>query len=211
MAVSYSIENIPKLEGTTLIASDVSGSMEEPISKNSTVERWDIGIVLGMMAHKFCDRSITGIFGTEWKPVSLAKYSTGLLANSMKLRSISRDVGWSTNGYKIIDYLIETNTPIDRIMIFTDCQMWDRMWDSSEYGRDQYHSFAESFVKYQHKYPNVKLYCFDLSSYGDIMIPQSTKNVCLIGGWSDKVFDFVQAFENNEKNSVIQLIKAIKP
>lgn len=203
MAVSYSIENVPKLEGTTLIASDVSGSMETSISKNSTVQRWDIGIVLGIMAHRFCQQSITGIFGTEWKAVPLAKYSTGLLANSMKLRSISNEVGWSTNGYKVIDYLTNNNIPVDRIMIFTDCQMWDSS------GYDQ--TFAETFIKYQQKYPNVKLYCFDLSGYGNVMIPQNTKNVCLIGGWSDKIFDFVKAFEETGQSSVIQTIKAIKP
>lgn len=203
MAVSYSIENVPKLEGTTLIASDVSGSMESSISKNSTVERWDIGIVLGMMAHRFCEQSITGIFGTEWKAVPLAKYSSGLLANSMKLRSISNEVGWSTNGYKIIEYLINTNTKVDRLMIFTDCQMWNDTWSDAH--------FAEMFIKYQRMYPDVKLYCFDLSGYGNIMIPQNTKNVCLIGGWSDKVFEFVKSFEELGNSTVIKEIKAIKP
>jgi len=209
MAVSYSIENVPKLEGTTLIASDVSGSMNSPISKNSTVERWDIGIVLGMMAHRFCQQSITGIFGTEWKAVPLAKYSTGLLTNSMKLRSISNDVGWSTNGHKVIEYLINSNLQVDRIMIFTDCQMWDSSGSFSLNFYDR--TFAETFIKYQRKYPNVKLYCFDLSGYGNIMIPQNTKNVCLIGGWSDKVFDFVKAFEETGNNTVLKEIKAIKP
>lgn len=202
-AVSYSLENIPKLEGTTLIASDVSGSMETAISKNSVVQRWDIGIVLGMIAHRFCQVSLTGIFGTEWKAVPLAKYSTGLLANSMKLRSISKDVGWSTNGYKIIEYLLATNTQVDRIMIFTDCQMWD----SSGYDK----TFAELFTKYQRKYPKVKLYAFDLAGYGNIMIPQNTEGVCLIGGWSEKIFVFVKAFEELGQNTAIQNIKAIKP
>ncbi len=202
-AVSYSLENIPNLAGTTLIASDVSGSMETAISKNSTVQRWDIGIVLGMIAHKFCNMSLTGIFGTEWKAVPLAKYSTGLLANSMKLRSISNEVGWSTNGYKIIEYLLASNMQVDRIMIFTDCQMWD----SSGYEK----TFAELFIKYQRKYPNVKLYAFDLAGYGTIMVPQNTKGVCLVGGWSDRIFDFVTAFESLGQNTAIQTIKAIKP
>ena len=203
MAIQYSIENVPKLEGTTLIASDVSGSMESSISKNSSIERYDIGLVLSMMAHRFCAVSMTGIFGDTWEVVPLAKYSTGILANTMKLRSMEGKVGYSTNGYKVIEYLLEKDMKVDRIMIFTDCQMWD----SSGYDK----TFAETFIKYQRRYPNVKLYCFDLSGYGNIMIPQNTKNVCLIGGWSDKVFDFVKAFEETGKNTVIQEIKAIKP
>lgn len=201
-AAQYSLMNMSKLDGTTLIACDVSGSMEAPISQNSTVHRWDIGIVLGMIAHKFCDLSITGIFGTDWKPVPLAKYSTGLLANSMKLRTMSDQVGWSTNGYKVIEYLLNTNTKVDRIMIFTDCQLWNN-------GSSDAH-FAPLFIQYQRKYPGTKLYIFDLAGYGNIMIPQNTKGVCLVGGWSDKVFDFIQAFENTGKSDVIQTIKTMR-
>lgn len=203
IAVSHSIQNIPKLNGTTLIACDVSGSMNHPISKNSKVQRYDIGIVLGAIAHKFCELSITGIFGTEWKAIPLAKYSTGILANSSKLDSLSNQVGWSTNGYKIIEYLDQINIKVDRIMIFTDCQMWNSNYDGI--------NFTELFLKYQMKYPNTKLYCFDLAGYGNVMIPQDTRGVCLIGGWSDKVFDFVHTFEELGKSSVIQTIKAIKP
>jgi 60 kDa SS-A/Ro ribonucleoprotein len=203
MAAAYSLDDIPKLAGTTLIASDVSGSMETAISKNSTIKHWDIGIVLGMIAHKFCQASLTGVFGTDWKAVPLAKYSSGLLANSMKIRSISNEVGWGTNGYKIMEYLLASNLQVDRIMVFTDCQMWDSS------GNDN--TFAGLFIKYQRKHPHVKLYCFDLSGYGNIMIPQNTKGVCLVGGWSDKIFDFVNVFEELEQNTTIQTIKAIKP
>jgi len=55
------------------------------------------------------------------------------------------------------------------------------------------------------------------------MIPQDTRGVCIIGGWSDKIFDFISAFEevcdavsgtgkgNVEDNVVIRKIKAIRP
>jgi hypothetical protein len=47
-------------------------------------------------------------------------------------------------------------------------------------------------------YPNVKLYAFNLSGHNNVMIPQNTKNVCLIGGWSDRIFDFVKVFEGGD-------------
>lgn len=210
-AISVSVENIPKVSGNTLIAMDVSGSMLASILVKrkdgklvpSSIERYDIGIILGMIAHKFCEFSMSGIFGDKWEVVSLAKYSSGILSNTMELRSMVGRVGCSTNGYKVIEYLLEKNMQVDRIMIFTDCQMWD--------SSGQNKTFTETFIKYQRKYPNVKLYCFDLSGYGNIMIPQNTKNVCLIGGWSDKIFDFVKVFEEIGESTVIQTIKAIKP
>ncbi len=218
-AVGYSVDNFPKLEGSsTLIACDVSGSMESPISKNSSVERFDIGIVLGMIAHRFCGHTITGMFGDIWKVVPMAK-SNGILRNTLEMHEREGEVGYSTNGYKVIDYLLENDIKVDRIMIFTDCQMWDS--DGSGRVRSRYSifggrgddvSFSERFIQYQRKYPGVKLYCFDLSGYGNVMIPQNTKNVCLIGGFSDKVFDFISVFEEiGDGNTPIKKIKDIKP
>ncbi len=222
-AVGYSVDNFPKLSGTsTIIACDVSGSMEHAISKNSSVERFDIGIVLGMIAHRFCGHTITGMFGDDWKVVPMAK-SSGILRNALEMHEREGEVGYSTNGYKVIEYLLENDIKVDRIMIFTDCQMWDSEGSGrvrSRYSffgrRDDYVSFSERFIQYQRKYPGVKLYCFDLSGYGNVMIPQETKNVCLIGGWSDKVFDFISVFEevgvgDRDGNTPIKKIKEIKP
>jgi len=218
-AVGYSVDNFPKLSGTsTIIACDVSGSMESAISKNSSVERFDIGIVLGMIAHRFCGHTITGMFGDDWKVVPMAK-SSGILRNALEMHEREGEVGYSTNGYKVIDYLLENDIKVDRIMIFTDCQMWDSegsgrvIFRHSLFGRrDDDASFSEKFIQYQRKYHEVKLYCFDMSGYGNVSIPQNTKNVCLIGGWSDKVFDFISAFEEvGDGNTPIKKIKEIRP
>lgn len=213
-AVGYSVDNFPKLSGTsTVIACDVSGSMECSISKNSSVERYDIGIVLGMIANRFCGHTITGMFGGYWKVVTMAR-TNGILRNALEMHDREGEVGYSTNGYKVIEYLLENDIKVDRIMIFTDCQMWDS--EGPRYslfgGRSDGASFAERFYQYQRRYPDVKLYCFDLSGYGNIMIPEKTKNVCLIGGWSDRVFDFIDNFEKLQgSNTVINEIKKIRP
>jgi hypothetical protein len=232
-AVSYSADNFPKLSGTsTMIACDVSGSMEKEISKNSSVERFDIGIMLGMIANRFAGNTITGMFGDEFKILPMSK-TDGILKNTMEMHRREGEVGYSTNGYKVIDYLLRNDIAVDRIMIFTDAQMWDssRGRRRSTFGRNIFGddedceqiSFAEKFLLYQKRHPGVKLYTFDLSGYANIMIPQDTSGVCIIGGWSDKIFDFISAFEevcdvnavsgtgNIEENVVIKKIKAIRP
>jgi 60 kDa SS-A/Ro ribonucleoprotein len=217
-AVMYSIENFPKLTGTsTLIACDVSGSMEKEVSKNSSIQRFDIGIMLGMMAHRIAGHAITGMFGDIWKVVPMSR-NNGILKNTMEMHSREGEVGYSTNGYKVIDYLLENDIKVDRIMIFTDCQMWNSrarrsIWSIRYDDDDDEITFAQKFLLYQKRYPGVKLYAFDLSGYGNIMIPENTRGVCLIGGWSDKIFDFISAFEEigTEGNVAIKRIKAIKP
>ena len=200
-AAKVSVENMTRMPGTTLIACDVSGSMTwTPISKNSTVYPYDIGIMLGSMAHQFCDTVITGIFGTEWKQINMSKHG-GILGNISKMHKHDMDVGWGTNGHKVIEYLLENDIKVEQIMIFTDCQMWNSHDDTY---------FAPLFIKYQHKFPDVHLYLFDLSGYGNIVVPQDTKNVCLVAGWSDRIFDFIRMNEETESNA-IDKIKAITP
>ena len=219
-AVTHSVENFPKLSGSsTLIACDVSGSMEKEISKNSSMQRFDIGIMLGMMANRFAGQTITGMFGDDWKVVPMSRNS-GILKNTMEMHSREGEVGYSTNGYKVIEYLLKNDIAVDRIMIFTDAQMWNSYarrsvfsWDSDD-SDNEGTTFAEKFLLYQKRYPGVKLYAFDMSGYGNIMIPQNTRGVCLIGGWSDKIFDFISAFEEigtENGNVAIKKIKAIKP
>lgn len=218
-AIKYSTEALPKLNGLTVIASDFSGSMNDIIGQRPTkkrltyeqeqerrkyaIHRCDIGQLLGMIANQFCEATLTGIFGDTWAVLPISKYS-GILQTTIDMRNKAGHlVGCSTNGYLVPQYLLQNNIEVDRMFIFTD----EQMWDSSGYNK----SFAVEFLKYQRKYPNVKLYLFDLAGYGDMVVPQDTKNVCLISGWSDKVFDFVAASEEAGKPTVIQTIKSIKP
>ncbi len=218
-AVRYSTETLPKLDGITVIASDFSGSMRDIIGQRPTnrsltwqqqeelkkyaIYRCDIGQLLSMIANQFCKNTITSIFGDKLAILPISKYS-GILQTTVNMRNKAGQlVGCSTNGHLVPQYLSDNNIEVDRIFLFTDCQIWNSHDDRN---------FAVEFLKYQRKYPKVKLYCFDLSGYGTIMIPQDTKNTCLIGGWSDRIFDFVKIFEETrDNNMVIQKIKSIEP
>lgn len=192
-AVLFSARNLPKLGGTTVIASDVSGSMENPISKNSKVENVHIGLLLASLAQQFCDKTITGIFGDEWK---VKQYSSKApLANVDSY--VEGEVGYSTHGYKVIDYLLENKIKVDRIMLFTDCQL-----------------YGESLIKKVSKYrnevnPNFKVYTFDLSGYGTVQIPENDNNSLLIAGWSDKVFTIIDDLENGKQSDIINKVTKI--
>lgn len=212
-AAEQSLANLPRLPGNTLIAVDTSGSMDATISQRSTVRRYEIGLILGALAHKFCDKPLTGVFADKYVNVSLAKYSAGVLANASKMRDMIGQAGYGTNGSMIIQYLNQHDLDVDRIMVFTDCQMWDPD------RRDPYYRlsggaenrFAELFLNYQQRHPGTRLYCFDLAGYGTVMLPPTARGVCLIGGWSDRAFDFVAAYDESNKYNVINTIKAIRP
>ena len=77
-------------------------------------------------------------------------------------------------------------------MIFTDCQLWDsdRGWNRQD------KSMKDSWNEYKKISPNSKLYLFDLSGYGDTPLSTDRGDVYMISGWSDKIFDMMEALEN---------------
>lgn len=193
-AVKISIENVAGIEGKIIIACDVSGSMQNPISPNSTVEYYDIGLILGMLAQYKCEKVIAGFFGADWKVVPLRKDQ--ILANADELQRREGEVGYATNGWKVLDWAIQNNIIIDKIMMFTDCQMWD--------STDNYQGQGAMNIKWQEYKkinPSAKLYLFDLAGYGKTSLDIKSKNVFLIAGWSDKIFDILTAIEKG-KNSI---------
>jgi hypothetical protein len=186
-AVSVSAENIAGFDENTrvLVACDVSGSMQHPISKHSTVMYYDIGLMLGMLLKNRCKNVISGIFGERWKVVNLP--NSFVLSNVDAFYKREGEVGYSTNGYLVIKDLIGKKTAIDKVMIFTDCQMWNSNADGN--------SIQKVWREYKKMFPAAKLYLFDLSGYGNTPLDISEKDVTLLSGWSDKIFDALAVLE----------------
>lgn len=204
-AVMHTAENIEGFgfDTSVCIACDVSGSMQKGISEKSKVQNFDIGLILGMILKSRCKSVITGMFGDTWKVIQMP--SKQILHNSMEYHRREGEVGYSTNGWKVIDYLTKKSIQVDKVMIFTDCQLWDSDGRQSNayisrymYGRREFpeHTFNHYWSEYKKISPNSKLYLFDLAGYGNTPISVMRNDVNLIAGWSDKVFDVLSALEN---------------
>lgn len=189
------MESVASLEGfdtrtSVLVAADVSGSMQRPVSPKSSVQNYDIAILLSMLLKSKCESVVSGMFGDDWKVVNLPQES--VLANTLEMHRREGEVGYSTNGYKVVDWLIDNKVKMDKVMIFTDCQMWDsaRRWGRSA------KEIKNSWHKYKEMYPQSKLYLFDLAGYGTSPLDLAEPDVYLIAGWSEKIFDVLNAVDN---------------
>jgi hypothetical protein len=204
LAMIHSAENIPMFDGENVkIASDVSGSMCSPISDKSTVQMYDVGIVLSMLLQHKCKRVVTGIFGTSYLEQTLPK--NNILANSMKMGSLSSKVGWATNGHLIIEDAIKKKQDLDRIMIFTDMQIWDN--NRISYNHNSVPSIQNLWVTYKKMNPKCKLIIFDLAGYGTSPLSLRDNDVFLIAGFSDKVFTMLDSIEKG--SDVLDVINNI--
>ncbi len=187
-AITASVVNMVGFDENTkvLLACDVSGSMQTAISPKSKVQNYDIGLVLAMLLQSKCKEVISGFFGDTWKAVNLPKNQ--ILHNVMTLRSREGEVGYSTNAHKVLDDLTTRKIVMDKVMFFTDCQMWD--------STNKDNSLNKSWKKYKEIAPNAKIYLFDLAGYGKMPLDIIKNDVCLIGGWSDRIFEIMEAIEN---------------
>ena len=198
-AVAQSAQNIKGFgfDTSVVIAADVSGSMQKSVSQKSKVLLYDIGLLMSMILQSKCQNVVTGIFGDRWLRVSMPK--NGILRNVDAFYKREGEVGYSTNGYLVIEDLIRRKEKVDKVMLFTDAQLWD--------SNSNQNSFEYSWAKYKALAPKAKLYIFDLAGYGRQPIDIKRNDVHLIAGWSDKIFDVLNALE--DQKSAIEIIQKV--
>ncbi|ROI04385.1 TROVE domain-containing protein [Chryseobacterium sp. G0240] len=198
-AVWVSAKNIKGFGFNTsvVIAADVSGSMQKPVSRKSKVLLYDIGLLMSMILQSQCNNVVTGIFGDRWLRVPMPK--NGILRNVGAFYKREGEVGYSTNGYLVLEDLIRRKEKADKVMLFTDTQMWDSTGNRN--------SFEDSWNRYKAIAPNAKLYIFDLAGYGRQPLDIRKNEVYLIAGWSDKIFDVLNALE--DRKSAVDMIEKV--
>jgi hypothetical protein len=153
--------------------------MTDSPSKMSDITMKEIASVMAASANRFCDNAIIGMFADKLAIAIPKTNDILILADDIQ----KQNVGGGTSGYLTIQYLIRERIKVDRVMIFTDMQMYggdiDKYWN--QYRRDIN--------------PRAKLYCFDLHGYGQLAFPANDYSVLTISGFSDKVFEAIPILE----------------
>ena len=191
-AVKASVVNMRGfgMDTKVVIACDVSGSMQKSISPKSKILNYDIGLMLGMLLQSKCRNVQAGMFGDTWKIVSMP--TQNILSNVQEFYRREGSVGYSTNGHLVINDLYLRRESVDKVMMFTDVQMWDTLGEGH---------IATEWRRYRKEIaPNAKLYLFDLAGLGTTPIDfKQNEGVYLIAGWSDKIFDVLAALDQGQQ------------
>lgn len=201
-AINISAENIPTLNGKTFVGIDLSGSMNARTSGRSQMSLKEIASVFGATIHRNAEKTVVCAYGTTTKILNLSKKDS-VLRNAQRISST--DVGGSTEAYKAIEHLIQEKNKVDRIILLTD----EESYDSTSWGETERSVKGEVDIYRRTVNPDVYVYTINLAGYGTTELPEGDKNTCLIGGWSEKVLEFIPAFENKEQ--ILERIKKIKP
>jgi hypothetical protein len=196
-ALEKSVANVPEFKGTTFISSDNSMSMDAPLSAKSKVTYKDVAnLFQAMLGTK---GAITSVFGDTFALVP--QRGNSILTTANKFRSTN--VGCSTNGYLAVRHLNDTKKFVDRIIIFSDCQLYDSN-AAYNFGYAPQATIQQEVEKYRKNVnPNVWVYVFDLAGYGTK--PTIGKRVVQISGWNDNILHYIKMIEEGTGNQITEI------
>lgn len=191
-AVEYSVENMPKLSGKSVIAIDTSGSMQMPISYRSTVLCADIARLIAVLASKICDDCIVFTFNTELKNVTFSTKG-GIIKTAL---DIPVD-GGGTNLKLALVEMIDKKIIADRFIMLSDNEInADYSWSNG------FKKTCQSLVDQYRKEVNGKLWvhAVDLQGYGTQQFLGAKTNI--IAGWSERLLEFISLAEAGSETQV---------
>lgn len=183
-AVRLSVKNIPDLDGTTVIAIDVSGSMSySKISTKSDTHPIEIASLMGCLLFEKLgnEKAKMIIFDSVARQVEYQPDSN--IMDTVKALSAN---GGATYAYLVPRLMMQNNIRADRVIMLTDAE---------SYGR----SLNEAMNEYRRVMnPQCRAYSINLCGYGHCDLNPANPLNIMLGGYSERVFDVINSVENQQ-------------
>lgn len=216
--IDISIDNLPKLKGTTVCLSDNSGSAWGAVtSEYGTTTIAEIDNLSSVIAAKCSDEGTVIKFGNEYKEYPISKRNGVLTITETVNEKSGHDVGHRTEGgiWKWFAHALDHNIKVDNIFIFSDMQagtggLYGTEADMDEYIHGGYGcklqktvwgedvAFINVFklvLEYRkHVNPKVNVFSVQTAGYGDAVIPMMTYRCAILTGWTGKEVQFAAEY-----------------
>lgn len=196
---------LPAELSDTLTIVDLSGSMTHSLSRESDLSYKEIGALFGAVLGVNGANVIGFADNVRW--IDNDPLNDNVLTFQDQI--VGTNVGSSTLGHKALEAATERMVndqrarDWNRVVIFTDFQIWSM----DRYGNDT-SAFRRAWDVYHREHgEDPWLYMVDMSSYGEIKLPEGYPNVVRVQGWNGKILDFIY---HNEQ-SMLDEIRAIEP
>ena len=185
-AADLAVENVPLLEGDTLVLVDCSGSMGGWISDRSKVTHKDTSRCLGGILVR---RGNAELWGFGDRPVRVtAPSGNPVMATIAGMHGISRHTGHSTHIALALEKSLADR--FQRVIVLTDMQAHDNP--------------QRVLAPWLEKSDKRRAYIVDMNHYGLPSFDPRHPGIVMVGGFSDKVFDWMRAVE---KSNPVQEIR----
>lgn len=189
-AFKVSVSNMPMLPGLSAILLDVSGSMECPISRNSSISIKEAGAVYAAALMLANPDTAFIKFGNDAE-----RFTYNLMDD---IFSVIEDIQANSNcgyGTDIVPAFQLLDRHYDRIFLISDMQVMAHDWYYDWYERD---TSAQTYNQYCATYGTSQLYSFDLGNYHTQYANSNNPNVHLLTSLSDKTFKIINLLSQGE-------------
>jgi 60 kDa SS-A/Ro ribonucleoprotein len=205
-AMEHAVENVPSfnIDGVAICV-DTSGSMGSPVTGNrgSVTTATRCVDVAGLVASCILRKNDTAIavpFDTEVHMVSINPRDS-VMTNAQKLALN----GGGTDCGSALRYLNKVGHKGDLVVYVSDNESWVQSAGSRNYGGT---GMNAEWVAFKKRNPKAKLVLIDLQPYTTVQV-QDNKDVLNVGGFSDSVFEIINAFVQGDSGHFVDVISGV--
>lgn len=215
-AIELSCVNIPVLDGRTAILIDHSGSMRGDgggsslVSALSKTKSSDIADVFAAMLLHHQPNVYVGLFGDRLLSYEVDR-NKGILGTARDMHRLGNNCGGGTEAgiYDFFNEMSKTGKAVDNIIIFSDMVIGDGCSWYGTTNETRSGKFRDVFKAFKSKFPTCKVVSVDIHQTSGTSVFDKSYNVTQIAGWSDKIFNLIEAGTVGYK-ALIKEIEAIE-
>jgi 60 kDa SS-A/Ro ribonucleoprotein len=191
-ALEIAIDNVRAFAGRVVVCPDVSGSMQSPVTgfrrgATSAVRCIDVAALMSAAVLRSNREALVLPFETRVREVSL-NARDAVMTNATKLASIG---GGGTTVSAPLAWMNQRRQRADLVIIVSDNESW---MDSRRTGATE---TLRQWAAFQERNPRAKLVCIDVQPNATTQAAERA-DVLNVGGFSDEVFEVVNAFAAGE-------------
>jgi 60 kDa SS-A/Ro ribonucleoprotein len=194
-ALEIAIENVGAFAGRVVVCPDVSGSMQSPVTgfrrgATSTVRCIDVAALMSAAVLRANRGALVLPFEVNVRDVKL-NARDAVMTNAQKLAAIA---GGGTNVSAPLAWLNSHEERADLVIIVSDNESWI---DSRRTGATE---TMRKWAAFKQRNPAAKLVCIDVQPNATTQAAERA-DVLNVGGFSDEVFEVVNAFASGEMSA----------
>lgn len=203
-AMEVATENVPSLNKKVVVAVDVSGSMGSAVTGNrpgstSKVSCVDVAALVAATVLRKNPNAEVLPFDTSVRIVRLNPRDS-IMTNA---RQLAINGGGTACSVPLLD-LNSRNVNADVVIYVSDNMSW-----ADYYNRYGGTGMANEWVKFKRRNPKAKLVLIDIQPYANTQVSDSP-DVLNIGGFSDSVFEVIEAFVNGNNDHFVDVIEKVE-
>lgn len=196
-AMEVATENVPKFAGKVYVGVDYSGSMRAAVTGNrgtatSVVTCNQVGSLMAACVMRNSEDCTVYRFDTTAQKLTLNPRDS-----IMSLTQQIGSDGGGTDCSSVLRNLNKENAVGNTVIILSDTESWS---NQNQYNAGNTGLMTE-WAKFKKRNPAAKLVLIDLAANTTTQVAPTAPDVLHVGGFSDSVFEVVNAFLNNESQN----------